>query len=428
MHRCDTRFAHDKTHPTLACLFILPALLHLVLPQNALDRNPCLADRDPHRITTPQHTSNTIHTARSYFNVSFLCLPSIALPIPPNHLFACLLLGLVLHLLLLARFQVCSRFFVFLTLFLFSRDLWVILILWIFVCCPRIWRIAAYSPFLRISGSGRMLRILWYSMFSRISCFAWFCWQVDVDNGHDHSEGTPPRKHGLSASTPTLPRGMADLGWLGAHRYPLHPPPRPHDYPCTHITPLHATTLYNTLTPSTRHVKIVFPKYSSQSQQQTHAYLECRVWIPNPGALPIIASVSPQPIPCLFACFYESVSYVYDVFSTCLSSCVASAAWFVFGFVFIATSFLSSFFYCEFNTYFKHSTLVIRMTLLICLSSFSICMFIILIPANVYLNMYTDFPPLPYSYTFIALFICVVCVMVYTYNRLCLNSSFFETW
>ena len=27
MHRCDTRFAHDKTHPTLACLFILPALL-----------------------------------------------------------------------------------------------------------------------------------------------------------------------------------------------------------------------------------------------------------------------------------------------------------------------------------------------------------------------------------------------------------------
>ena len=33
-----------------------------------------------------------------------------------------------------------------------------------------------------------------------------------------------------------------------------------------------------------------------------------RVWIPNLGALPIIASVSPSHIPCLFACFYESVS------------------------------------------------------------------------------------------------------------------------
>ena len=34
------------------------------------------------------------------------------------------------------------------------------------------------------------------------------------------------------------------------------------------------------------------------------------VWILNPGALPILVSVSPSPIPCLFACFYEYVSYV----------------------------------------------------------------------------------------------------------------------
>ena len=58
-------------------------------------------------------------------------------------------------------------------------------------------------------------------------------------------------------------------------------------------------------------------------------------------------------IPCLFACFYESVSYVYDFFSTCLSTCVASAAWFVFGFVFIATFLFSLIFSFEFNTYCK---------------------------------------------------------------------------
>jgi len=44
-----------------------------------------------------------------------------------------------------------------------------------------------------------------------------------------------------------------------------------------------------------------------------------------------IASVSPKPIPCLFACFYDSVSCVYTFFSTCLSACVVSAACFVFG-------------------------------------------------------------------------------------------------
>jgi len=48
--------------------------------------------------------------------------------------------------------------------------------------------------------------------------------------------------------------------------------------------------------------------------------------------------------------------------------------------------------------------IAVHVTQLICLSSFSICIFISLIPANVYLNMYTHFPPLPYSYTLIAIF------------------------
>jgi len=53
--------------------------------------------------------------------------------------------------------------------------------------------------------------------------------------------------------------------------------------------------------------------------------------IPNLGALPIIPSVSPQPFPCLFACFYDSVSCVCTFFSTCLSDCVVRVACFVFG-------------------------------------------------------------------------------------------------
>jgi len=40
------------------------------------------------------------------------------------------------------------------------------------------------------------------------------------------------------------------------------------------------------------------------------------------------------------------------------------------------------------------------------------------IPAYVYLNMYTHLPPLPYLYTFAAIFICMVCVMFYIYTHL----------
>jgi len=41
---------------------------------------------------------------------------------------------------------------------------------------------------------------------------------------------------------------------------------------------------------------------------------------------------------------------------------------------------------------------------------------LILIPAYVYPNIHTLSPPLPYSYTFIAIFICIVCVMFYIHT------------
>jgi len=113
------------------------------------------------------------------------------------------------------------------------------------------------------------------------------------------------------------------------------------------------------------------------------------------------------------------MSCVYIFFSTCPSCCVASASWFVFVFVFITTFLFDYFFSCEFDTYLWHGALVICMTLLIFLSSFSICMFLILIPAYVYLNKHTHFPALPYSYTFIAIFVCFFgCILFYIYTHL----------
>ena len=61
----------------------------------------------------------------------------------------------------------------------------------------------------------------------------------------------------------------------------------------------------------------------------------------------------------------------------------------------------------------------VRTTLPICLSSFSICIFLSQIPAYLYVNH--DFPPLPYSYTLIAIFICMVCVLFYTSTHLFLS-------
>ena len=68
------------------------------------------------------------------------------------------------------------------------------------------------------------------------------------------------------------------------------------------------------------------------------------VWIPNLGALPIIASVSLTHIPCLFACLHESVSRVYMFFPSCLSICVLRTACLVFCSKFHFT-------FCKFKTY-----------------------------------------------------------------------------
>jgi len=142
------------------------------------------------------------------------------------------------------------------------------------------------------------------------------------------------------------------------------------------------------------------------------------VWIAKPGALTIIASVSLTPNPSLFACFYESVSSVYVFFSTCLSACVASAAWFVFCFVFITTFLFPFFFFCKFNRYLCHGALNVRITLLLSMSPFFICMFTLLIPVYVLPKIHTHSLPVLYSYTFIAISICMFCDLRYIYTHL----------
>ena len=82
--------------------------------------------------------------------------------------------------------------------------------------------------------------------------------------------------------------------------------------------------------------------------------LNFRVWIPNLDALPILVLVSLTHLPCLFACFNESVSCVYVFFSTCLSTCVARAACFVFGSIFLNPFSFSFLFFCKFNRHLCH--------------------------------------------------------------------------
>jgi len=84
-----------NTHPVLACLLALHVLLMPFDQLNPLDRSPYLENCAPHHIKTPHNTPHPIHTARSYFNVSFLACPHPHSPSTPNHtcLFAYVLLG-----------------------------------------------------------------------------------------------------------------------------------------------------------------------------------------------------------------------------------------------------------------------------------------------------------------------------------------------
>ena len=80
--------------------------------------------------------------------------------------------------------------------------------------------------------------------------------------------------------------------------------------------------------------------------------------------------------------------------------------------------FFPDYFFVKFNRYLCHYALDVRISLLLYLSPLLICIFIILIPAYVYLNIHTHFPPFSYWYTFIAILMCIFDVLFYIYTHL----------
>jgi len=153
---CGVRFAHHNTHPTLACLFVVRALL--ISFDNTSSRSqpmPCKSCTASYH-NTSQHIPHYSHS-----QVLFQCLFPFASPSPhsssPNHtpLFANVLLGVCSGFLFVCA--VLFSFFVFLTFFSFGG-----------VCL---------LGSLGNSGFGLLfliLRISGFSAFWRISRYGWF--------------------------------------------------------------------------------------------------------------------------------------------------------------------------------------------------------------------------------------------------------------
>ena len=119
-------------------------------------------------------------------------------------------------------------------------------------------------------------------------------------------------------------------------------------------------------------------------------------------------------LPCLFACFMSLCRVCMSFVSTCFSAGVAHAVCCVFCSIFRTIFVFSLLFFYKFNRHLCHGVYWCTHDPAYTPSSLSICIFHSQIPANVYLNMYTHFPPLPCSYTLIAIFILFVCVMFHT--------------
>jgi len=272
-------------------------------------------------------------------------------------------------------------------------------------------RISGFSSFSRVSCSGLFLDFLHYREFLVLvgfysvlfagladnHFFSWTLWPMTSSSFH-------PIPHHSTPSTQPHP--------TTSQPHPTTIDSRPHIRRHTCTSP--SQPIITSLMPNW-YCPLVF-LWESGPHQLDRWVGSPEVWILNLGALPIIASISFTHLACLCACFYECSSCVYTFFSTCLSTCVARAACFVFSSVFIITCMFS--FLTNLLDNFVTVPIDVHITLLICLDSFSNCIFISLIPAYVCRNLCTHFPPIPYSYTFIAVFICMFCVLLYIHNHL----------
>ena len=131
--------------------------------------------------------------------------------------------------------------------------------------------------------------------------------------------------------------------------------------------------------------------------------------------------------PCLLElCVGSNQHFRPGVFlSTWISTCVARAACFVFGSVFITTFLFSFFLFYKLNRHLCHGAYWYTHNHAHKPRLLFNCIFLPLLPAYVCRNLCPHCPPIPYSYTFIAVSICMFCVLLYSHNHLFVQVCFF---
>jgi hypothetical protein len=137
-----------------------------------------------------------------------------------------------------------------------------------------------------------------------------------------------------------------------------------------------------------------------------------RVWIPNLGALPIIASVSLTHNPCLLGVCVVCVCFLlYLSFYLCCVRCVFCVLFCIYTLLFPSSSTNSI------DTYVT-VPIDIHIALLMYLSSSSFCISTCVIHAYVYVNFYKHFLPLSHSYTTIAISICIYVMIIVQWHNI----------
>jgi len=215
---------------------------------------------------------------------------------------------------------VCFSDFLF-----FWRDLWVILVLCIFACCP------VFCESLHVLRFWEFLVLIAFCEFLNFLCFREFIVLLGFGSalfaGLAHTlhfyprPQHPPCPHhrkqqlGGGSPPPSWDRDLDTYEWRARqHRLclmsctlsPSHALPRPHTHPSTHTTPLYASTLHHTPTPSTRHVREL-DKTVSQISSQTHWQDSRLVGMPSVNSQPwrfTNNSLSLSPIHSLSVCLF----------------------------------------------------------------------------------------------------------------------------
>ena len=129
---------------------------------------------------------------------------------------------------------------------------------------------------------------------------------------------------------------LSPLTWYLKHSGSRHEPPRPHTYPPHPHNTLACKGPYKRTIQCAPNTPLNVVSNCPRSGL-SRLSVSSQLWRFTNNSLGLPPALS------LFACFYESVSYVYFLFSTCVSNCVASAVWSPWSYVlFVLCSLLCS--------------------------------------------------------------------------------------